>query len=538
MAYHISDLSSTFLRRKGAALAKVITVGYDEGVKKLLLFFILFFLSGRPAFADIDSGVGIVLAPDPPIINRGSQLSISISGLPQEDFSYTLEVKKDGTTIASIPITTTAEPSCTVGIPSSDVWLGGRDCGGIPFGVSLSIDTSKTTPVLTEDTPYTLEFSEASGGAPIILGFTVRSSVAGTCTIASDEFACAEGVCKSTQYDCVDGHPCYNDSFKNAGTSCVLQPKTPAFHCDATRSCAGAITCWVSTRPDPITTAGETADIIVQTSGLSDSIEYWITLNGQFIRQGLNYIAGRQVAFKPKEGVMEIKNVNTLGIRDPVDVLQQRTFEKKTYDIDILDSSTGKSLCKASFIVGTANFLIKCDAADAKCKECLGPNPGNPAGIPTPWGTCFETNAAGLIGGLFGIILGLAGGIALILIIYSGYRMMVSAGNPEALQGARETLTSAIIGLLFIIFSFVILEVIGVDILKIPSFGEALAPRDTRVQCQNRTFIVNNPGTCGSNEARAHCQGVEEIIRTTPPEEVSQANGDFFDLCVSKGYIR
>ena len=73
---------------------------------------------------------------------------------------------------------------------------------------------------------------------------------------------------------------------------------------------------------------------------------------------------------------------------------------------------------------------------------------------------------------IFTLVLGLAGGIALILIMVSGYRFMVSSGNPEATKAATEQLTSAIVGLLFIIFSFVILQVIGVDILRIPGFGK------------------------------------------------------------------
>jgi len=82
----------------------------------------------------------------------------------------------------------------------------------------------------------------------------------------------------------------------------------------------------------------------------------------------------------------------------------------------------------------------------------------------------ISTNPQGFVRSIFSIVLGLAGGIALILIILSGYRMMASSGNPEALTASHEQLFSAIIGLLFIIFSFVILQVIGVDILKIPGF--------------------------------------------------------------------
>ena len=72
---------------------------------------------------------------------------------------------------------------------------------------------------------------------------------------------------------------------------------------------------------------------------------------------------------------------------------------------------------------------------------------------------------------IYSIVLGLSGGIALVLIIIAGYKFMASQGNPEAIKSATERLTSAVIGLLFIIFAFVILQIIGVDILRIPGFG-------------------------------------------------------------------
>lgn len=103
-----------------------------------------------------------------------------------------------------------------------------------------------------------------------------------------------------------------------------------------------------------------------------------------------------------------------------------------------------------------------------------------PAPTPTPPcqnGTChtaigdINTNPTDFVKAIFGVILGLAGGVALILIIISGYALMTSQGNPEKVQGAREQLTAAIVGLLFIIFSLVILQFIGVNILHIPGFG-------------------------------------------------------------------
>jgi len=106
------------------------------------------------------------------------------------------------------------------------------------------------------------------------------------------------------------------------------------------------------------------------------------------------------------------------------------------------------------------------------------PIPSAPIITPCPEGDCINTalglipiKPAGLVSRLFSLLLGLSGGIALILIMISGYSLMTSGANAEAVQGAKETLTSAIVGLLFIIFSLVILEVIGVDILKIPGLG-------------------------------------------------------------------
>lgn len=82
----------------------------------------------------------------------------------------------------------------------------------------------------------------------------------------------------------------------------------------------------------------------------------------------------------------------------------------------------------------------------------------------------ISTNPSGFIAWAFGLILSISGGVALLLIIISGYKILSSQGNPEALKGAREQLTAAIVGLLFIIFALVILQIIGVDILHIPAF--------------------------------------------------------------------
>ncbi|HSW88077.1 MAG TPA: hypothetical protein VLG12_02850 [Candidatus Saccharimonadales bacterium] len=85
----------------------------------------------------------------------------------------------------------------------------------------------------------------------------------------------------------------------------------------------------------------------------------------------------------------------------------------------------------------------------------------------------WNTEPAQFVQSLFSILLSISGGIAILIIIIAGYTMITSQGDPEKVQGAREQITAAIIGLLFLIFSVVILEIIGVDILHLPGFSHS-----------------------------------------------------------------
>lgn len=80
-----------------------------------------------------------------------------------------------------------------------------------------------------------------------------------------------------------------------------------------------------------------------------------------------------------------------------------------------------------------------------------------------------DTNA--FVGFLLRWAIGIGGGIAFLLILYAGFMIMTSTGNPDRLKAGRELLTSAITGLLLLIFSVFVLRIIGVEILQIPGFG-------------------------------------------------------------------
>lgn len=103
----------------------------------------------------------------------------------------------------------------------------------------------------------------------------------------------------------------------------------------------------------------------------------------------------------------------------------------------------------------------------AACVACVGPDNER---LWTAVG-CIDNSAQGIVGKLIGTGIGIAGGIALLMIIASGFELTISQGEPKRVSDAKERLTSAIIGLLFIIFSVTILQFIGVTILQIPGFG-------------------------------------------------------------------
>lgn len=85
---------------------------------------------------------------------------------------------------------------------------------------------------------------------------------------------------------------------------------------------------------------------------------------------------------------------------------------------------------------------------------------------------CIPTAPDKIIQTVIVIGLTLAGAVVLIMIIAGAFTLSTSQGDPNRTKEAKEMITSAIIGLLFIIFSVTILQFIGVSILHIPGFGE------------------------------------------------------------------
>lgn len=98
-----------------------------------------------------------------------------------------------------------------------------------------------------------------------------------------------------------------------------------------------------------------------------------------------------------------------------------------------------------------------------KCAEKTG-------GIMTALG-CIKTDYVGFVQDfLLRIGIGLAGLISLATIIISAITIQTSGGDAEKISQAQDQIKASIFGLMLVIFSILILKIIGVNILGIPGF--------------------------------------------------------------------
>ena len=70
-------------------------------------------------------------------------------------------------------------------------------------------------------------------------------------------------------------------------------------------------------------------------------------------------------------------------------------------------------------------------------------------------------NICDAIGGVTTFIIGIAGAIALVLLIVGGIQYMSSGGDKIAVEASRGRITAAVVGLLIVFGAYLIINVIG-----------------------------------------------------------------------------
>lgn len=117
--------------------------------------------------------------------------------------------------------------------------------------------------------------------------------------------------------------------------------------------------------------------------------------------------------------------------------------------------------------VGSAACSSITDSSKQNCIDCF-----DRGGAWTAFNCLGGDSPSDFVTSFIKLGTGLGGGIAMLLILISGFQRITSAGNPEKLHEAKELMTAAISGLLLIIFSVYILKFIGVDVFgTLPGFG-------------------------------------------------------------------
>ncbi len=106
-----------------------------------------------------------------------------------------------------------------------------------------------------------------------------------------------------------------------------------------------------------------------------------------------------------------------------------------------------------------------------QCVTCVGgEGEENKDGVWTAIG-CIKREPQQIVVALTRLGLMVGGGIALLIMLASSFSLSVSQGDPKAKEEAKERITAAFVGLVFILFSVVIFQFMGVKVLQIPGIG-------------------------------------------------------------------
>ncbi len=137
--------------------------------------------------------------------------------------------------------------------------------------------------------------------------------------------------------------------------------------------------------------------------------------------------------------------------------------------------------------VTTANELIKeAEAQDEKahpndpcsllsgddrlaCRQCMGTEDNPTNNVWTVFG-CINMGSSGSIFNFFFNFLSyMVGGIAALLLIYASFLYMTSGGDSEKIKRAQTLITAIVSGILFIIFSIMIMRFVGITLFDLPT---------------------------------------------------------------------
>lgn len=324
------------------------------------------------------------------------------------------------------------------------------------------INTNINPTTITISGAYSTSFSQINTVKGLVIVGTITASTVNCTSIQDRGGGSISAMCDAGVVGPLANDIYFEVIYKNGRVACQTQ-HIPIIHAYPGTRCS------ISISPNP-PLGGDSYSVTVNNIPSDITPELWIdTIHAP---GGLSYFqvlgAGQLV-----EGTAYTQQPQSANTRVSFAVLGT-TPDGNFYDIN-------SPICISEFVVGLTpapeplpsgaagslgttqicNFISDSGERE-QCNMCFG-RPG----VWTPFG-CIETDPQKFVEKILKIAIGMAGGIAFLMIIYGGFVTMTSSGNPEKLNEGREIITSAVAGLLLIIFSVVILKIIGVDILGIP----------------------------------------------------------------------
>jgi hypothetical protein len=132
---------------------------------------------------------------------------------------------------------------------------------------------------------------------------------------------------------------------------------------------------------------------------------------------------------------------------------------------------TGQECVRSGYVPGDiSRSFYSCSTTYSSTVNCGNGSDPNQRCVNTAFGI-INTDPGAFITQIVRVGLGIGSGIALALIIFGSFKIVTSQGSPDALGEGKEIITSAIIGLIFMILSVSLMQILGVDILGLGGFG-------------------------------------------------------------------
>lgn len=195
-----------------------------------------------------------------------------------------------------------------------------------------------------------------------------------------------------------------------------------------------------------------------------------------------------------------------------------KIFEDKTYTVEVYKQESEFRQSKDPVNTSPLSFEVRVGKNNDKGVKIPPPcdfEEGNKE-CETALGR-IEATPQGFLKTVLSLGIGIAGLIAFILLLYGGFQIVTSQGNAEKVQNGQAIITSAIVGLLFILASVFLLGFIGGNLIGIPQFRNS-GGTTTNTKINNSA----KQRQTSFQEEISRCQNQPEPIRSLCVEDVQR----------------